>query len=133
VELSHKLEDEPAKPVVVARMTITRANGQRLIIEVEEGSTWSSFYKFYKQDGARRSTKTLIRTGGRQEGGNRRPCLDAIAARITMVQWQTNPVVDVKIRIIQRRAYRRLVTARPDELGLTQMRRLPIYSPFAAR
>lgn len=131
--LTMQMEDQPLKPVVLARMTITRANGNRIIVEVEAGSKFSSFFKFYKQDGARRSTKAFFRHGCRNEGGMRDPRLENIAARITMVQSQENPVVNVKIRIIKRRAYRKLLSARPDQLGLTKMSQLPIYSPVARR
>jgi len=127
--LTQALEDQPVKPIVLARMTVIRENGSRIIVEVEDGSNYSTFFKFYRQVGARRSTKEFIRHGYRGEAGNIRPCLENIASKLSLVQITTNPVVDVKIRILRKRAFRKLMTARPDELGLTKTAPLPIYRP----
>jgi hypothetical protein len=124
-EIIDALSDQPVKPAVVARLTITRASGRRIIVEVREGSKFASFYRFYGQDGARRSTKKWIRNGSRSEGPN----LTAILERMKGFAAESNPVIHSKLRIIKRRAYRKLITARPDELGLTKMSPCPIFSP----
>ena len=123
---------------VVARLTVIRRNEWRTIVEVEAGSTYSSFYKFYRQWGARRSTKQLIRTAGRDEGVSlmgfkhrQQPGLAAIARKLEMYASQSNPVVSKRIRMIKKREYQKLISARPDELGLTQMQQQPIYGPLS--
>jgi hypothetical protein len=136
IELTEALSDQPVKPVVVARLTVTRQNGVRTIVEVWSNATFNSFYRFFHQDGARRSTKRLIRTSWRNEGiswigfEHLHPAgLETIAKRLAFYASQSNPVVKSKLRIIQRKAYRRLLRVSPDQLGLTKMSRLPIYSP----
>lgn len=126
-EIIEALKDQPVKPAVVARLTVTRASGRRVIVEVREGSKFASFYRFYGQDGARRSTKKWIRNGSRSEAPN----LTALLERMKKFAMESNPVVHSKLRIIKRRAYRRLISARPDELGLTKTQQLPIYHPVA--
>ena len=120
---------------VVARLTVRRALGCRTIIEVHEDATFSSFYRVFTQEGNRRSTKRAIRTGSRNEGlppyqaHRTTPGLERLADR-----WRQHPgVTAVTVRIIKRRAYKRLITAGPDELGLTKMSPLPIYHPVARR
>jgi len=127
-ELIGALEDQPVKPVVVARLTITRQNGWKTIIEVESGSTFSSFFKYYKQFGRKRSTKTWIRTANRNDGGIRSPRLENIAEKLATIQSMSNPVSKVTIRILDKRAYQALINARPDQLGLTHT---SIPLPFA--
>lgn len=103
------------KPVV-ARLTVTRASGRRTIVEIRDGSSFSSFYRFYHQDGARRSTKKWYRTASRREAPN----LTAILERMKGFAVESNPVIDSRLRIIKKRTYKKLITARPDELGLTK-------------
>ena len=126
------------KSKVVARLTVIRQNGWRTIVEVEAGSTFSSFYRFYRQLGTRRSTKQHFRTADRNEGVSlmgfnhrQQPGLAAIAKKLEMYASQSNPVVSKRIRIINKREYKKLISARPDELGLTQTARLPIYASAA--
>ncbi len=117
---------------VVARLTVTRALGNLTIIEVRADATFHSFYQVYTQTGRRRSTKHLVRTADRNEGLHPyyrayllQPGLEKIAE-----QWQKQPgVTSVKVRIINKRAYRRLISAQPDELGLTAER--PVRIPVA--
>jgi len=122
-EITEVISDAPpVKPVVVARLTVVRAVGCRTIIEVQEDASFHTFYKFFTQQGNRWSTKRLVRTANRNEGllpyyqaYRMTPGLEKLAER-----WQTMPgVSSVKIRILKKRAYRKLLSARPDELGLT--------------
>jgi len=139
-ELSLALEVAPRsqseqKPVVVARMTVIREVGNRTIIEVCDDATFSSFYKIYTQNGNRRSTKKHVRTANRNEGIQPyyrahlvQPGLKGLAEH-----WQKMPgVVSVKVRIIKGKAYRRLITASPDQLGLTRTSVRPL-SPHGRR
>jgi len=115
------------KPVVVARLTITRANGKRTIIEIHQGATFHKFYNFFTQDGARRSTKRQLRTASRNEylpvinAHLHQPGLDVIEKQLKGVLAQTNPVVKTILRIIKKRAYKKLLNASPDALGLTRV------------
>ena len=122
-EITEVISDRPVKPVVVARLTVTRAVGCKTIIEVCEDATFSNFYRFHTQQGNRRSTKRLVRTANRNEGllpfhqaYRMTPGLERLADR-----WSKQPgVTAVTVRIVKRRAYRRLITTTPDQLGLTK-------------
>ncbi len=111
------------KPKVIARMTVTRALGNLTIVEVREDATFSTFYQVFTQTGRRRSTKRLVRTANRNEGlqphfraYRMQPGLEKLAEH-----WQKLPgVTSVKVRIIKKRLYRKLISARPDELGLAK-------------
>lgn len=123
VELAQLLvatDGAPSKPVVVARLTLTRADGWKTIIEVEAGSTFHSFFKYYKQFRNKRSTKTFLRAANRNNDGNRTARLEDIAGKLAVIPGMTNPVVKTTIRILRKRDYRRLLNASPDELGLTR-------------
>ena len=137
VEITEAQRDRPVKPVVIARLTMIKQDGVRLIVEIEAGCTFNAFYKFYKQTGGRRSTKTLVRKGSRNEGldqiGYYHPGLETVAARVAKYMDPSNPIVSSKIRIIRRADYARLIAARPDQLGLTKMDRLPIFHPCPTR
>jgi hypothetical protein len=122
-EITEAISDRPMKPIVVARLTATRAVGCKTIIEVCEDATFNSFYRFFTQQGNRRSTKKLVRTANRNEG--LRPYFQAYRMTPGLEKlaefWRNHPgVTAVTVRIIKRRAYKRLITARPDELGLTK-------------
>lgn len=130
------LTDRPTGDVV-ARLTVTRQSGLRTIVEIRSSATFSDFYRFYRQQGARRSTKELLRTSWRNEGiafGIDRPGLDQIASRLQAFGAQRDPVTKTTLRIIKRRVYRRLLTCTPDQLGLTKERiRVPAqrFSPVS--
>ena len=120
------------KNKVVARLTVTREVGCKTIIEVQEDATFSRFYHFYSQEGNRRSTKRPVRAASRNEGIPAyqvlriQPGLEQIAQA-----WRKHPgVTAVTVRIIRKRAYKKLISARPDELGLTKMAPLPVYKTF---
>lgn len=117
---------------VVARLIVIRDVGCRTVIEVWEDATFSRFYHFFTQEGNRRSTKQAVRAASRNEGipayqiFRVQPGLERLAEA-----WRKQPgVTAVTVRIIRRRAYRKLISARPDELGLTKTHRLPIYGPI---
>jgi hypothetical protein len=115
---------------VVARMTVTREIGAVTIVEVNEDATFSQFFHHYSQEGRRRSTKREIRVSNRNEGlypiyraHTMTPGLEAVG---TIFKGMKN-VVSVKIRIIKKRAYRRLISVSPGELrGLA---RVASYAP----
>lgn len=137
VELTDALRDEPIKPAVVARLTVQRANGVRLIVEVDESSTFNAFYRIYTQIGARRSTKQFLHNQSRGMGlspiGYHQAGLESVLASIEKYADPANPITKKTIRILKRKLYKRLIQARPDQLGLTQMNRLPIYHRVTER
>lgn len=112
---------------VIARLTVTRTNGRKTIVEIHVDARFHNFYRFYQQVGNKRSTKRLTRSASRNEGLNiinahlQKPGLDVIEQRLRSFQSQTNPVIRVTLRIIKKQAYRKLINARPDELGLTKL------------
>jgi hypothetical protein len=124
-----------SKPNVIARLTITRANGWKTIVTVEADASFSSFYKYFKQFGLKRSTKEPIRVANRNEGLSyinahlQTPGLDLIEKRLAAYQSQSNPIVSTKLRIIKKRAYKKLLGARPDELGMVKISSVPIPAP----
>jgi hypothetical protein len=118
------------KSKVVARMTVEREVGVKTIIEVHEDATFSLFFHHYSQEGRRRSTKREIRVSNRNEGlfpiyraHTMTPGLEAVG---TIFKGMKN-VVSVKIRIIKKRAYRRLISVSPSELG--GLARVASYAP----
>jgi hypothetical protein len=118
---------------VVARLTVIREVGCKTIIEVQDDATFSRFYHFYMQEGNRRSTKRAVRAGSRNEGI---PSYQVLRARPGLERladaWQKQPgVVSVKLRILRKRAYLKLIDARPDQLGLTKMSPVPLYTTYA--
>ena len=128
-ELTAALDDAPVKPDVIARLTVTRANNEKVIVEVNENATFSNFYIFFKQTGKRWSTKAHIRTSNRNDA----PGLESLAQKLSLCQSPSNPITNTRIKIYRKRAYRRLLSLRPDELGLTQCDRVPVYSRFSVR
>ena len=117
----------PPKPVLVARLTVSRKDGKRTIVEIQADATFHHFYTFYTQDGARRSTKTLLRTANRNaylptvNAHLHKPGLDVIERQLKTLLATTNPVTKVTLRIIKRRAYKKLLMASPDALGLSRV------------
>lgn len=113
------------KSEVIARLTVTRMDGKKTIVEVSADASFHSFYRYFRQEGNRRRTKQLIRTANRNEGiplpsARELPGLDLILKRLMNYQGESNPIVGHRMRIIKKRAYRKLLSARPDELGLVK-------------
>jgi len=121
-------DNKGKKKVVVARLTAVREVGVRTIIEVYTDASFHSFFQFFTQEGLRRSTKKLVRSSNRNEGlapwhraYRMTPGLEVIAEHLRgMKQFKS-----VTVRIIRRRAYRQLLAAAPDVLGLTKVERVP--------
>jgi len=108
------------KSNVVARLTATREVGNVTIVEVHQDATFHQFYRIYTQIGRRRSTKRLVRTANRNAwiepwyaAHRTQPGLHLLEAK-----WKgrTN-LKTVKLRIIKKRAYRKLINAPANELG----------------
>ena len=132
------------KSKVVARLTIVRADESRLIIEVNSNSTFSEFYFYYRQVGTKRSTKALAFTRSRTQGLKyinahlETPGLEVIAnsiksssrAFLGQVAGKENPVTSMKLRIIRKREYKRLLNMAP--VGMPVVRPIfPVRNPSA--
>lgn len=120
------MQELKKKSVVVARLTAIRNVGVRTIIEVHSDASFHSFYHCYTQDGMKRSTKMLIRSVSRNEGlypwhraYGMTPGLEVLATRMR----DQKQFSSVKIRILSKRAYRQLLEAAPDVLGMTKVTR----------
>ena len=114
---------------VVARLTAIRADGSRTIVEVHSDASFHSFYRFFSQQGNRRSTKKLTRETNRNAGmppmnaHAYEPGLEAIATMLRKFDGKPgngSNVRKVTIRIIRRKMYRELLHAAPDALGMTK-------------
>lgn len=122
---------------VIARLTVTRKDKSKVIVEVHADASFSQFYKFFTQDGSKRSTKTFTRAASRNEGLHHAnahlqvPGLQAIALQFIHNKFGS-PVESTKIRIISKRAYQQLINARPDELGQVKVRALFDRKPVHA-
>jgi hypothetical protein len=123
------------KRKVVARLTVTREIGNVTIIEVHQDATFHEFYRIFTQVGRRRSTKQLVRTASRNEGlqpwyaaHRMQPGLEVLAAK-----WLDRKGLSVKLRIIKKRSYRRLINVAANELGPLPVIRnpFPVKNPSA--
>lgn len=117
---------------VVARLIVTRKLGVRTIIEVHADSTFHQFYWQYTQQGRKTSTRRFIRTANRNEG---LPYINAHLARpgleLLACKWATMQHVErVEVRILRKRAYKRLIGANPSELGQVIVRPLFQIKPI---
>lgn len=131
--------------IVVARMTAIRSNNNKLIIEVYADATYSSFYHFHSQEGNRRSTKTQVRVANRNAGLPRvnvhlyEPGLEVLRTELLGADKIDSAFVSVKVRIIKKRLYKKLITCAPDVLGMAKAgtvedkiqssRGIPVYLP----
>jgi hypothetical protein len=115
---------------VIARLTVVRQNGMRTIVEVHADATFHTFFKFYTQQGSKRSTKQVIRSASRNEGLNpinahlQTPGLELIAIRLLRVQAESNPVISTRIRYFSKRTYRKMIKCAPEVLGMSTVRPL---------
>jgi hypothetical protein len=129
VEITEAISDQPVKPVVIARLTLTRQDNTRIVVEIHRDVRFASFYRYYSQQGNKRSTKSHVRTGGRHEAAS----LEGVAINFKTRERADNPSTNIRLKIFLKREYRRLIAAGAGELGLSRMSSLPIYSPVPAR
>lgn len=123
---------------VVARLTVTREDQSKVIVEVHTDASFHRFYQFFTQQGLKRSTKTFTRAASRNEGLHpvnahlQVPGLEVLALRFIHNRFGKSPVVSARIRILSKRAYRKLIHAAPDALGQVQVRALFDQRPVRA-
>lgn len=115
---------------IIARLTVTRQDKTRTIVEVHADSTFHKFFHYFKQQGSKRSTRQFIRSASRNEGLNpvnahlQTPSLELIALRLRNIQAETNPVIRMQLHYFSKRAYRKMITCAPDQLGMSTVRPL---------
>lgn len=104
---------------VVARMTMTRPNNIKTIVEIHEGAGFMNFYTWYRQDGRKR--KVLLRTSSRNDGVAapwRAPFvplgLETLAARTAQIM---NDVSGVTIKILKKRKYAEMLACPASDLA----------------
>ena len=113
---------------ILARLTVTREDDSKVIVEVHANATFHAFYRFYTQQGRRRSTKKLTRCASRNEGLHpvnahlQVPGLEILALRFMHNRFGNSPIANVKIKYFSKKGYRKLIKASPDQLGLTRVR-----------
>ena len=84
---------------VLARLTVTRQDDSKVIIEVHADATFHSFYQFFTQQGSKRSTKKWTRSASRNEGLHpvnahlQVPGLEILALRFIHNRFGKSPVV----------------------------------------
>lgn len=125
------------KAPVLARLTVSRADGSKLIVEVHTDATFHNFYRFYSQQGAKRSTKKFLRFASRNEGMHpvnqhrQVPGLDLVMYGLIHNRLGS-PVTNASIRYIGKKAYKKLTHASPDQLGLTKVSAMFDKKPIPA-
>lgn len=123
---------------VLARLTVTREDDSKVFVEVHADATFIEFYRFYTQQGRRRSTKKQIRSASRNEGlhpvncHRQQPGLEILAIRFMRNRFGNSPIKTVKIKYFSKRGYKKLINAAPDQLGLTKVRTLFDQKPIKA-
>lgn len=122
---------------VLARLTATREDGSKFIVEVPADATFHNFYRFYTQQGLKRSTKKFLRSASRNEGMHptnqhrQIPGLELVALVLIRNRFGS-PVKNTRIRYISKKAYKKLIHCAPDQLGLTKVNVLFDNKPLPA-
>jgi hypothetical protein len=121
--------------IVVARLTMTREDDTRLIVEVRSDATFHRFYAFFTQQGKKRSTKTFTRWGSRNEAlpvVNTHlyiPGLEVLALRFRHHKFGS-PIKSTRLTFYSKRTYKKLILMAPDQLGLSTVRVLLDQKPI---
>jgi len=141
----------PIPKGLAARAVIETGRGKpKLYIEVREGNRFSNFYYTYTTVG--RGRGRIVTPGIPRHRGFADSLEDAVEKIVKVIKAHTKRnrrevQIHTTIRIHRKRLYRKLLSMRPDELGLTRVRPLPdrhiqhntnkplpaSYTPFAKR
>jgi hypothetical protein len=110
---------------LAAKARLKMSDGVELYIEVREDSKFSNFYITYTAQGRGRNrliTPGIPRHRGYADG------IEGAVRKITAVMKENEKrsrnqprLVNTKIWIHRKRLYRKLISMRPDELGLTRV------------
>ena len=136
---------------LAARAVIETGRGKpKLYIEVREGNRFSNFYYTYTATG--RGRGRIVTPSTPRHRGFANSIEDAVDKIVGVMQAHAKRnkrevQIHTTVRIYRKRLYRKLLSMRPDELGLTHVRPLPdrriqnntnkplpaSYTPFAKR
>jgi hypothetical protein len=142
---SVKKQDQPK---VVARATITRADGEQIIIEINDQSNFRDFYFWYRRQKGKRN-KVLFRTSRRAEAVNLQALADNYIARskdmpvpagtrgFVVVYRKAPTPPTVKIVVMKKKLYKHYLQCETDQLPghkpvIVKTRNLPSI-PTASR
>lgn len=119
----------PIPKGLAARAVIEKGrDGPTLYIEVREGTKFSNFYYIYTAVG--RGRDRIVTPAIPRQRGFANSLEDAAAQIVEVMRAQarrnrTAIEIHTTIRIYRKGLYRKLLSMRPDELGLTHVRPLP--------
>jgi len=106
----------------------TDPNKSKLYIEVREGNRFSNFYYTYTAVGQGRGR--IVKAGTPRHRGFAKTLEDAVeqimkAMKDHAKRNKAEIQIHTTVRIYRKRLYRKLLSLRPDELGLSYVRPLP--------
>ena len=106
----------------------TSRDKSKLYIEVREGNRFSNFYYTYSAIG--RGRGRIVTTGSPRHRGFATTLEEALqkiieAMKAHAKRTKTEIQIHTTVRIYRKRLYRKLLSMRPDELGLSYVRPLP--------
>jgi hypothetical protein len=119
----------PIPKGLAARAVIETDCGKpKLYIEIREGNRFSNFYYTYTVVG--RGRGRVVTPGTPRHRGFADSLEDAVEKIVKVMKThakrnRTEIQIQTTIRIYRKRLYRKLLSMRPDELGLTRVRALP--------
>lgn len=109
------------KAAVIARLTLTNRAGQQTVIEIHADAGFQNFFRWYTRPVGRRD-KHLIRVSARNDAqdlealeGRLRTQFDKLAAH-SAVAWKNSQIVTTKLVVLQRKLYKKILAASPDQL-----------------
>lgn len=117
-------------PKGLAARAVIETNSQKakMVIEVKEGNRFSNFYSTYTAVG--RGRHRLVSPGLPRHRGFADSLEETVEQIVHVMQAHARRQgaslsIRTTIRIYRKRLYRKLLTMRPDELGLTRVNPLP--------
>lgn len=110
---------------VVARLTLRHRDGSQTIIEIHSNATFSCFYRWYARGKGQR-VKSPVRTSGRSDATDLAALGERVKAQFERLaanrqsrqaaQWAGRVVESIRIVILKKRAYSRLLGLSADLL-----------------